>query len=375
MTFVSRIRTAALVGALMLIASGCGSSDTEEQTSTSEPAASELAASEPAAGEPEPPVAIEPDRIVRLLTYDSFSVPDNLFDQFTAETGYDVEIVRGGDAGQLVSRVALTDDDPEGDVLFGIDNTFLQRGLDTITFLPHESPGLADVPEELKLDDQFRVTPIDFGDVCVNYWVDAVPSAPASLEDLTKPELASSFVTQDPETSSPGFAFLLATIARFGDGWEDYWQDLADGGLLVTSGWDEAYYGEFVAGGGQRSIVTSYASSPAAEVLFATEELDAAPTAVLDDSCFRQVEFAGVLAATEVPEGATALVDFMLSPTFQETVPLNNFVYPANETVPLPPEFEDWATVVDEPLSLTPSEIEAGRAEWTQRWAEIVLDR
>jgi thiamine transport system substrate-binding protein len=330
---------------------------------------------EPTDDESADPVAIEPLGTVRLLTHDSFSVPDGLFDAFTQTSGYEVQVVRGGDAGELVSRVALTNDNPEGDVLFGIDNTFLQRGLDSIEFLPYQSPGLADVPDELELDDQYRVTPIDYGDVCVNYWVDAVPSAPDSLDDLTDPALAAAFVTQDPETSSPGFAFLLATIARFGDDWEDYWQQLADGGLLVTPGWEDAYYGEFIAGGGERSIVTSYASSPAAEVLFASEPLDAPPTDVLDDSCFRQVEFAGILAATEVAEGAQALVDFMLSPTFQETVPLNMFVYPSNETVPLPAEFEDWATVVDDPLTLTPAEIEAGRAEWTARWAEIVLGR
>ena len=310
---------------------------------------------------------------ITLVTHDSFVVSDGIFEAFTAETGVTVDVVSGGDAGEIVSRAVLTAGDPEGDVMFGIDNTFLQRGLDADLFVPYESPTLADVPDELELDDEHRVTPIDVSDVCVNYWTDQLDGPPpASLEDLTG--YADTFVTMNPESSSPGFAFLLATIARFGeDGWEDYWQGLVDGGLRVTSGWSEAYYGEFIAGGGDAAIVTSYASSPPAEVIFADPPVGTAPTGVLTDSCFRQIEFAGVLAGTEHPNEAAALVDFMLSPTFQADVPLNMFVYPANETVELPKEFVEFGPLVDDPITLTPAEIEAGRLDWTQRWTEIVL--
>ncbi|MGI9613912.1 MAG: thiamine ABC transporter substrate-binding protein, partial [Acidimicrobiales bacterium] len=183
---------------------------------------------------------------VRLITHDSFMVSEGLFNTFTADTGITVDVVAGGDAGEIVSKAILTAGEPEADVLFGIDNAFLQRGLDADLFVAYESPTLETVPDEFELDDQHRVTPIDVGDVCVNYWTDAVPGgqAPATLDDLAKPEFAASFVTQDPESSSPGFAFLLTTIAAYGeDGWEDYWQQLADGGLTVTSGWNDAYYG------------------------------------------------------------------------------------------------------------------------------------
>jgi thiamine transport system substrate-binding protein len=314
--------------------------------------------------------------VVRLVTHDSFNVSEGIFDTFTAETGAEVDVVQAGDAGEVVSRAILTAGEPEGDVLFGIDNTFLQRGLDADLFEPYESPGLADVPDDLELDDEHRVTPIDVGDVCVNYWIDALPGgeAPATLDDLTAPTLASSFVTQNPETSSPGFAFLLATIAAFGEeGWEEYWQELADGGVTVTSGWEDAYYGEFVGAGGEKSLVTSYATSPAAEVLFAEPPVEEAPTGVLLDGCFRQIEFAGVLAGTEQPEAAAALIDFMLSETFQADIPLNMFVHPANETVELPEVFVEHSAEPEEPLLVDPAEIEANRSEWTERWAEIVL--
>ncbi|MEM7325475.1 MAG: thiamine ABC transporter substrate-binding protein [Actinomycetota bacterium] len=391
-----KIRMFVLALCAMLLVAACGSDDGNAADDASSSASSPASASEVAAAETEDPddgdggsddadaeepveetpVAVDGDTTVRLLTHDSFSVSDGLFDAFTLETGITVEVISGGDAGELVARSILNIDQPEGDVLFGIDNTFLQRGLDADLFIPHQSPGLASVPDELELDPEFRVTPIDVGDVCVNYWIDQVAEVPTSLDDLTDPALASSLVTMDPETSSPGFAFLLATIAKYGeDGWEDYWQQLADGGITVTSGWSDAYFGEFIAGGGDKALVTSYASSPVAEVLFAEEPLDSSPTGVLADSCFRQIEFAGVLAGTEVPDAAGQLIDFMLSDTFQEDIPLNMFVFPANADTVVPESFAAHAVVVDSPQSLSPEEIEANRSDWTARWAEIVLGR
>lgn len=311
---------------------------------------------------------------VTLATHDSFAVTEGIFDQFEADTCITVEVVAQGDAGQLVSTAILTKDRPTADVLFGIDNTFLQRGLDADLFEAYESAALADVDAALQLDPDHRVTPIDYGDVCVNYWVDSLPGeAPETLDDLLDPSLAGQFVTMNPETSSPGFAFLLATIARYGEDWEDYWQSLVDNGLTTTAGWSDAYYGEFIAGGGQRSIVTSYASSPPAEFIFADPPVDAPPTAVLYDSCFRQIEFAGILAGTENYDAASQLVDFMLSPAFQEDIPLNMFVYPANRTAALPEAFVQFGQLAENPTTLSPSDIEAGRDAWTERWVEIVL--
>ena len=313
---------------------------------------------------------------VRLVTHDSFAVTEGLFDTFTADTGITVDLVAGGDAGEVVSRAILTAGEPEADVMFGIDNTFLQRGLDADLFVAYESVHLDVVPDEFELDASHRVTPIDFGDVCVNYWTEAMPDGvgPAGLDDLTKPEFASAFVTEDPEASSPGFAFLLATIAAYGeDGWEDYWQQLVDGGVSVVTGWNEAYNGEFIAGGGDRSLVTSYASSPVAEVLFSDPPVDTPPTGVVLDGCWRQVEFAGILTGTEHPEAAAKLIDFMLSETFQADIPLNMFVSPVSSDVELPEVFTANLAVPTRTLSLPPGDIEANRAAWTERWAEIVL--
>jgi len=311
---------------------------------------------------------------VTLMTHDSFAISGSVWEAFTAETGVTVELLQVGDAGTMVSEAILTKDAPIADVVFGVDNTFLQRGLDADIFAPYESRNLDVVFDHLKLDDNNRVTPISFGDVCINYWIDALPGtvAPATLEDLTDARYASQLVVQSPETSSPGLAFLLATISGTDD-WEQYWADLVANDVSITAGWEDAYYGEFIAGGGDRSIVVSYASSPPAEVIFADPPIDTAPTGVLLDSCFRQIEFAGILAGTDNPAGAAALIDFMLTNTFQEDVPLNMFVFPASQSARLPPEFVEHTTVPVEPHIMDPAEIEANRDRWVDRWVEIVL--
>ena len=326
------------------------------------------------AGVPIPDTDLAGTRLT-LATHDSFELSPGTLEAFTAETGIEVEQVEIGDAGSLVSQAILTRDNPTADVLFGIDNTFLCRGLEADLFVPYRSSALTDVPDELEVDPFDRVTPVSFGDVCVNYWTDALPGPePTSLDDLTDPINAGQFVTPNPETSSPGFAFLLATVAAYGeDGWEDFWIDLRDNSVEVTAGWTEAYYGDFIAGGGDRALVTSYASSPPAEVLFADPPVDSPPTGVLRDSCFRQIEFAGILNGTTRGAAAARLIDFMLSIPYQEDIPLNMFVYPANEQASLPPEFVEFGQLVADPLEVDPAEIEANRDDWTIRWNDIVL--
>ena len=378
-----RIRAAAIAVAAVavaVLAAACSGDRAVDDTVPAEgapAAASEtesttaVTTSAPAAGEPDPS-----GTTVTLLTHDSFALSPETLEAFTAETGIAVEQLASGDAGALVAQACLTAGEPLGDVLFGIDNTFLQRGLDCGMFEPYTSPGLADVPDRFELDPEHRVTPIDFGDVCLNYWIDAFdgsPPPPESLDDLTDPAYAGMLVVQSPETSSPGLAFLLATIAHYGDGWEEYWAALRENGVAVTAGWEDAYWGEFIAGGGERPIVVSYASSPPAEVIFADPPVDEPPTGVVTASCYRQIEFAGVLAGAGNPGGAQALIDFMLTPTFQNDVPLNMFVFPVATTATLPDVFVAHAEIADDPFMVDPAEVEAQRNAWTDRWVEIVL--
>lgn len=340
-------------------------------------------AENPATEEPSPAADGDADAsagAVQLVTHDSFNVSEEILQAFTDQTGVEVEVLRGGDAGQVVNQAILSAGNPQGDVLFGIDNTMLSRALDEDVFEAYEADGLDAVDDALVLDDEHRVTPIDRGDVCLNYdkaaFDESGTPVPETLADLTDDAYAGQLVVEDPATSSPGLSFLLATVAEFGeDGWQDFWEGLVANDVAVSAGWEDAYYGRFSGSAGSegdRPLVVSYASSPPAEVLFAEEDLDEAPTGVIEASCFQQVEFAGVLAGTDAPDAARQLVDFMLSKEFQADIPLQMFVFPARGDVELPQEFTEHTVVPDDPVTMDPATIDANREQWIEQWDAIV---
>jgi thiamine transport system substrate-binding protein len=280
----------------------------------------------------------------------------------------------------MVQKAVLTAGNPEGDVMFGVDNTFLSEVVDAKVFDAYTANGLDDIPQDLTaLVPAGEATPIDVGDVCINVdsaWFEEKKMAPpADLDALADPTYKDLLVVENPASSSPGLAFLLATIVEYGDdGWVDYWKRLRDNGVEVVDTWTDAYYGSFSGGGdGTKPIVVSYASSPPAEVVFADPPIDKATTASVDSTCFRQVEFAGVLRGTEHTAEAQQLVDFMVSSTFQTELPLNLFVYPANDAVDLPEVFTANATVPAAPATMEPAKIAANRQAWLDTWTDTVL--
>lgn len=320
-----------------------------------------------------------PDEVV-LVTHDSFAVSKPVRRAFQVETGLRLRILQSGDAGEALNKALLTAGDPQGDVFFGLDNNLLTRALDEDLFEPYDSPELDQVDPEYVLDPDHRVTPIDHGEVCLNFdraWFRSrrVPP-PERLEQLTEPRYRGLLVVENPATSTPGLAFLLATVAQFGEeGWQRYWRALRENEVLVVDGWEEAYTVRFSgsSGKGRYPIVVSYASSPPAEVIFAGKPLAEAPTAVVESSCFQQVELAGVLRGAANEDGARKLIDFMLSPAFQADVPTSMFVFPVREGVRLPPAFARWAVVPEHPLELSPAEIGANRDRWIREWTDVVL--
>jgi thiamine transport system substrate-binding protein len=326
------------------------------------------------------PEAGEPVTI-RLMTHDSFDISEAVMDQFKTETGITVEVFKAGDGGAVLNQAILAKDDPLADVLFGVDNTFLSRALENDIFIPYDSPELENIDPTLRLDSQNRALPVDYGDVCLNYdkaWFESNNlDPPETLEDLTDPAYANLTVVENPATSTPGLAFLLATVGHFGpDQYLDFWQKMVDNGVLVTDGWEDAYWGQFsAASDGDRPIVVSYASSPPAEVYFADPPIDEAPTAAVvgDETCFRQIEFVGILRGTEHEAAAQKFVDFMLGETFQEDIPLHMFVYPANQKAKLPEVFVKYSRVPENPVVIPPAEIAANREAWIEAWTETVL--
>jgi len=323
--------------------------------------------------------APEPTTIT-LVTHDSFAVSKSVLRAFEKDTGITVKVLQSGDAGAALNQVILTKSNPIGDVFFGVDNTFLSRALDAGVFEKYAPKALSTVPTEYQLDPSHRLTPVDHGDVCVNYdkkwFAHEKLAVPKTLDDLTKPAYKGLLVVENPATSSPGLAFQLATIARYGDrGWQDYWSKLRANDVKVDDGWESAYDGDFTQGAntGNYPLVVSYASSPPAAVYYSKPQPKTSPVGTMLDSCFRQVEFAGVLKGTSHPAAARKLVDFMLSERFQADVPLQMFVFPVRDGTPLPPVFTKFADVADQPLSLEVSEIGRNRDQWIEQWTATVL--
>ena len=308
-----------------------------------------------------------------LVTHDSFALSEGTLEAFTEETGIVVDVQSGGDAGELVNKLVLTKDSPLGDVVFGIDNTFASRAAGNGVLAEYVSGDLTAAEDSFLLpagSGGEYLTPIDSGDVCVNvdheWFAEAGIPEPQTLDDLIDPVYEGLLVVEAANSSSPGLAFLLATIAAYGDGWPDYWSALVDNRVKVAASWSDAYYVDFSgpSSEGDRPLVVSYASSPPVEV-------PPGSTGVLLDTCFRQTEYAGVIAGTEHPAEARQLVDFLFSPTVQNDIPENMYVFPVNAAAELPEAWAEFAEIATDPYEMDPAEIDANREAWITQWAAI----
>jgi thiamine transport system substrate-binding protein len=317
-----------------------------------------------------------------VMTHDSFAVSQEVVQAFEQANNVRVTFLASGDTGAALNKAILSKDAPLADIFYGVDNTFLSRALEADIFESYQSPALANIPARFQLDPDHRLLPVDYGDVCINYdkayFAGKNLPVPVVLEDLLMPEYNGLLVVENSATSSPGLAFLLATVARFGDpGYLDFWAALRDNGLVVVNDWETAYYTNFSASSGQgpQPMVVSYGSSPPAEVIFAETPLDDAPTASIvgPDTCFRQIEFVGILKGTQQRALGEKFVDFILSKQFQEDMPLQMFVFPVNPDANLPDEFVKYAQIPDQPAQLDPAVIAANRNKWIQAWTETVL--
>lgn len=323
----------------------------------------------------------KPSTTVVLMTHDSFAVSPAVLVEFTRETGFKVKVLKSGDAGSALSQALLTQDHPVASAFFGVDNTLLTRALDHHLFAAYTAKGLAGVPKRFQLDPGHHVTPIDSGSVCVNddlawFGHNGHPEAPRSLSDLTKPAYRKLLVTENPSSSSPGLAFMLSTVSAYGaNGWHDFWHALRQNGVRVDDGWEQAYNGDFTAGSknGDRPLVVSYATDPAADVVFSGGAKKTPTVGVVPGTCFAQIEFAGVLDHAKNPVGAEALIDFMLTRRFQEDIPLQMYVYPVLSAAKLPPVFVRFAIQPAHPFAMSASAIGSQRSAWIDEWTRIVL--
>ena len=322
------------------------------------------------------------DRELTVMTHDSFAVSEEVVKSFEEENSVKVKFIKSGDTGTAVNKAILSKGNAIADVLCGVDNTVLRRALDEDIFPSYQSPGLENVDDTFELDPNYRAIPVDFGDVCLNfdksYFVEHEIEPPSTLEDLLEPEYRGLFVVENPATSSPGLAFLFTTIAHFGEeNYLEYWKGLMENEVLVVNDWETAYYTEFSgsAGKGPRPVVVSYSSSPAFELIYAEQPLESPPTAavVSDETCFRQIEFVGILDGTDNEADARKWIDFMLAPEFQEDMPLQMFVFPVNSDAALDDIFINYLISPGTTAYISPEEIAMNRERWINEWTQSVL--
>jgi thiamine transport system substrate-binding protein len=319
---------------------------------------------------------------LNVMTHDSFAATDTVIQAFEQAHNAKVNILKSGDAGAALNKAILSKQAPLADVFYGVDNTFLSRAVGAGIYEPYDSPALQQIPAEFELDPSHQALPVDYGDVCINYDKSYFSShnlaVPGSLEDLAKPEYKGLLVMENPALSSPGLAFLLATIKHFGEsGYIDYWKSLRQNGVQLVNDWEQAYYTNFSgsSGKGPQPMVVSYGTSPAAEVMFAqTPPPDSPIGSVLGpDTCFRQIEFVGILKGTKQKALARQFVDFMLSKQFQADMPGQMFVFPVLPGVSLPEDFTKYAQKPAQPATLPPDVIAKNRDAWIKAWTEAVL--
>ncbi|MDT0481204.1 MULTISPECIES: thiamine ABC transporter substrate-binding protein [Streptomyces] len=348
---------AAVVGLGLVTLSACGSSSDDAKSSGS--------------------------KSVTLVSHDSWAVSKSVLADFEKKSGYKVKVLEDGDAGQAVNKAILTKDNPQGDVFFGVDNTLLSRALDNGLFQSYEAKGADRIKAGYRVDGD-KVTPIDTGDICVNYdkayFTEHKLQPPTSYDDLIKPAYKDLLVTENASTSSPGLGFLLGSAAKYGDdGWQGYWKKLKANGVKVVDGWEQAYNEEFSGSAGgkkakaDRPLVVSYASSPPAEVIYADPKPKTAPTGVAQGTCFRQIEYAGLLSNAANAKGGKALLDFLLTKEFQQDMPLNMFVYPVVDGAQVPAEFTQYGPQAKDPETMDPAKIADNRDDWVKSWTSLVL--
>ena len=314
---------------------------------------------------------------VTVVTHSSFQVSDNLKKEFEKTSGFKLEIVDGGDGGELVNKLILSKDAPQGDVCFGVDNTYASRLLSqgvidkdrTVDTIPESA-------EKYLVDNNRALVPIDMGDVAINidktYFASHNLAEPKTFEDLAKPEYAKLLVAINPTTSTPGLAWMLATVGHFGaDKFSDYWKALVKGGTKIASGWTEAYNTDFSAGEGKGAypIVVSYASSPSYTV---SKDGASTTTAALLETAFRQVEYAGVLKGAANPAGGQAFINWMLSKAVQADIPKKMYMYPVDSSVQLPEALAKFGPLAEKPVEVAPGKIAAEREQWLKLWASAV---
>lgn len=313
----------------------------------------------------------ETENTLIIYTYDSFASewgPAGIvIPPFEEKYGIKVELKSAGDSGQVLSRVILEKEDPQADIMIGLDNNMLAKALAEDVLDVYKPENIGKVQEHLIFDDSFHAIPFDYGYFAINYDSQSMTNPPASLEDLTKSEYADSLILMDPRTSSPGLGFLLWTISVYGDDFTDYWDRLKPSILTITDGWDSGY-GLYTAG--EAPMVLSYTTSPPYHVEY--EGTDRYKALLFEEGNYMQIEAMGILKGAPHRSNAEKFIEYMLSADFQQAIPLTNFMMPVSKNTELPESFS-YAPVSDKPLLLETEVIDSELENWLELWFETAV--
>jgi thiamine transport system substrate-binding protein len=317
---------------------------------------------------------------LRVIVHSSFDLPKPLLAKFESETGVKLAIVKGGDSGEMLNKLILTKKAPIADVVYGIDNAQVVKATAADVLDAYAGAALSkEAQSDSKTEFAGMAVAVDYGFVALNYDKATVAKRgvplPKSLEELTQPAYKKWLVVENPATSGPGYAFLLATIAHMGEEKAfEWWKSMRANDMKVAKGWTEAYYTDFSRNGGAYPIVVSYASSPAAEVFYSKEKLADSPTAslFLPGSVFRQVEGAALIKGGKQRAEAEKFLEFMRSNDVQEAMQTTMWMFPMQATT----KRADVMKYAAEPgkfESLPAAVIAEKGAGWINRWTKTVL--
>jgi thiamine transport system substrate-binding protein len=307
---------------------------------------------------------------LRIYAYDSFASEwgpgPAAAEMFTRKYGIKVSLISAGDSGQVLQRAILEKNAPKADIIIGIDDNLIQRALKENILQSYRSPAVDNVPEALHFDKTYHVTPYDYGFFAFIFDTASSLPKPKSLSELTDPIYKKSIIIMDPRTSSPGIGLLHWTISRFGNDYLDYWERLKPSLLTVTDGWSNGY-GLFTAG--EAPMVLSYTTSPAYHVEY--ENSDRYEALIFEEGHYMQIEGAGILQGAQNPEEAKLFIDFLLSPSVQELIPLTNWMYPAAADTKLPESFS-YAPEPPSAVSLHPDDVSRNLDIRLKAWTETM---
>ena len=313
---------------------------------------------------------------LRVLVHSSFSLPKPLLAQFESEAGVKLSVIKAGDAGEMLNKMILTRAQPIADVVYGLDNALVAKAQAAGVLDPYNGPA-SQRASAMPLAS--GMVAVDYGFVTLNYdraWFSKNGLAlPGSLDDLAQPAYRNLLVVENPATSSPGYAFMLATIAGLGEEAAfDWWTRMRANGVKVTKGWTEAYNTEFSRNGGTRPLVVSYASSPAAEVFYSKEKITESPTAslFLKGGVFRQVEGVALVKGGQQRDVAARFVEFLRSAPVQEGLQTSMWMFAAEPGTHRPEVLRHAPepSAFDNP---SPDTIAAKGSAWVDRWTRLVL--